>query len=51
MHRLENLTRRLIIFSDKNDIMKLIKGCKNSSSVITFLKSKINSNQINWSEF
>ena len=51
MHQLENLTRRLINFSDKNDIMELIKGCKSSSSVITFLKSKINSNQINWSKF
>ncbi|MDC0228100.1 hypothetical protein OAK51_06345 [Alphaproteobacteria bacterium] len=51
MHQLENLTRRLIIFSDKDDIMELIKGYKNSSSVITFLKSKINSNEINWSKF
>ena len=41
----------LSIFSDKDDIMELIKDCKNSSSVITFLKSKINSNHINWSEF
>ena len=51
MHQLESLTRKLIIFNDKNDIMELIKGCKNSSSVITFLKSKINSNHINWSKF
>ena len=50
-HQLENLTRRLIIFNDKNDVIDLIKGCKNSSSVITFLKSKIKSNQINWSKF
>ena len=50
-HQLENLIRRLIIFSDNNDIIELIKGCKKSSSVITFLKSKIKSNQINWSKF
>ncbi len=48
--QLENLLRRLKVFCDNNEIMDLIKQCKNSSSVINSLKNKIKTNKVNWSD-
>ena len=48
--QLENLLRRLKIFCDNNEVMDLIKQCKSSSSVISSLNNKIESNKVNWSD-
>ena len=48
-HRLENLIKRINILSKDEEIIKLIKDCKNSRSVITILEEKILNTKVDWS--
>lgn len=48
-HRLENLIKRINILSKDEEIIKLIKDCKNSRSVITNLEAKILNTKVDWS--
>ena len=50
LYQLENLIRRLDVFCVNDDIMELIKHCKNSSFVINALNSKIENNKVDWSD-
>ena len=50
LYQLENLIRRLDVFCGNDDIMELIKQCKNSSFVINALNSKIENNKVDWSD-
>ena len=47
-HRLENLIKRINILSKDEEIIKLIKDCKNSRSVITILEEKILNTEVDW---
>ena len=49
LSQLENLLRRLKVFCANDDVMDLIKQCKNSKTVINTLNQKIKSRKINWS--
>jgi nucleoside phosphorylase len=48
-HRLENLIKRINTLSKDEEIIKLIKDCKNSRSVITTLETKILNTEVDWS--
>ena len=48
-HRLENLIKRINTLSKDEEIIKLIKDCKNSRSVITNLEAKILNTKVDWS--
>ena len=48
-HRLENLIKRINTLSKDEEIIKLIKDCKNSRSVITILEEKILNTKVDWS--
>jgi nucleoside phosphorylase len=48
-HRLENLIKRINTLSKDEEIIKLIKNCKNSRSVITILEEKILNTKVDWS--
>ena len=48
-HRLENLIKRINTLSEDEEIIKLIKDCKNSRSVITNLEAKILNTKVDWS--
>jgi len=48
-HQLENLIKRLNTLSKNEEIIKLIKDCKNSRSVITNLEAKILNTKVDWS--
>ena len=48
-HQLENLIKRLNTLSKDEEIIKLIKDCKNSRSVITNLEAKILNTKVDWS--
>ena len=50
LYQLENLIRRLDVFCVNDDIMELIKHCKNSSFVINALNSKIENSKVDWSD-
>jgi len=50
-HRLENLIKRINTLSKDEEIIKLIKDCKNSRSVITNLEAKILNTKVDWSLF
>jgi nucleoside phosphorylase len=47
-HRLENLIKRINTLSKDEEIIKLIKDCKNSRSVITILEEKILNTEVDW---
>ena len=47
-HRLENLIKRINTLSKDEEIIKLIKDCKNSRSVITTLETKILNTEVDW---
>ena len=48
-HQLENLIKRINTLSKDEEIIKLIKNCKNSRSVINILEEKILSTKVDWS--
>ena len=48
-HQLENLIKRINTLSKDEEIIKLIKHCKNSRSVITNLEAKILNTKVDWS--
>mgnify|MGYP001137019370 FL=1 len=48
-HQLENLIKRINTLSKDEEIIKLIKDCKNSRSVITNLEAKILNTKVDWS--
>ena len=48
-HQLENLIKRINTLSKDEEIIKLIKDCKNSRSVITILEEKISNTKVDWS--
>ena len=48
-HQLENLIKRINTLSKDEEIIKLIKDCKNSRSVITILEEKILNTKVDWS--
>ena len=48
-HQLENLIKRINTLSKDEEIIKLIKDCKNSQSVITNLEAKILNTKVDWS--
>ena len=48
-HQLENLIKRINTLSKDEEIIKLIKDCKNSRSVITNLEEKILNTKVDWS--
>ena len=48
-HQLENLIKRINTLSKDEEIIKLIKNCKNSRSVITILEEKILNTKVDWS--
>ena len=48
-YRLENLIKRINTLSKDEEIIKLIKDCKNSRSVITILEEKILNTKVDWS--
>ena len=50
LSQLESLLRRLKVFCGNDDIMNLIKQCKNSKIIINVLNQKIKSRKINWSD-
>ena len=50
LSQLESLLRRLKVFCGNDDIMNLIKQCKNSKIIINVLSQKIKSRKINWSD-
>ena len=47
-HQLENLIKRINTLSKDEEIIKLIKDCKNSRSVITTLETKILNTEVDW---
>jgi nucleoside phosphorylase len=47
-HQLENLIKRINTLSKDEEIIKLIKDCKNSRSVITILEEKILNTEVDW---
>jgi hypothetical protein len=50
LSQLESLLRRLKVFCGNDDIMDLIKQCKNSKIIINVLNQKIKSRKIDWSD-
>ncbi|MDC0543524.1 hypothetical protein OAO68_00335 [Alphaproteobacteria bacterium] len=48
-YQLENLIKRINTLSKDEEIIKLIKDCKNSRSVITNLEEKILNTKVDWS--
>jgi nucleoside phosphorylase len=48
-YQLENLIKRINTLSKDEEIIKLIKDCKNSRSVITNLEAKILNTKVDWS--
>ena len=48
-HQLENLIKRINTLSKDEEIIKLIKNCKNSRSVINILEEKILNTKVDWS--
>ena len=48
-HQLKNLIKRINTLSKDEEIIKLIKDCKNSRSVITNLEAKILNTKVDWS--
>ena len=48
-HQLENLIKRINTLSKDEEIINLIKDCKNSRSVITNLEAKILNTKVDWS--
>lgn len=48
-HQLENLIRRVNTLFNDEDIIKFIKDCKNSRSVINTLETKILNTKVDWS--
>ena len=48
-HQLNNLIKRINTLSKDDEIVELIKNCKNSRSVITILETKILNTEVDWS--
>lgn len=48
-HQLESLLRRIKIILNDDEILEMIKDCKNSSSIINTLDTKIRNNEVDWS--